>query len=166
MRQFVQFIKDLKYGGKWDVVAELDLENYRRCVPENMPKFLGSFLKDKGGWIFTTNVAGCLSQLERGLISHKQISSLPSYRPGFWNDFFNLYEGRSLHYFRKDEAQFEVTSALPSDPPFMYWEASHKSPSYVTTDDVSMLPLPKLVIGKGTRYSSHSMQQRHAVGGV
>lgn len=96
LKDFVGFIRHLKSGSRWSDTAELQFDDYRRCVPGNLPKWLGEFLKDKGGWTFSTSIAKNLSQLERGLLTHEDLASLPSYRPGFWNDFFKAYDGRTI----------------------------------------------------------------------
>ena len=48
--------------------------------------YLGYFLKSetKSGWEFTRAIARSLGQYERGLVSWKDLQTLPGYRPGFW----------------------------------------------------------------------------------
>lgn len=154
MDDFVRFIKHLKHGSKWEATAELDFEDYRRCVPEDLPKHLRIFLKDKGGWTFSTSVAKNLSQLERRLLTHEQLASLPSYRPGFWYDFFQIYyDGRSIRL-RLPEDVRQIQSTPLSDPPSMRWETLPQCPSHITTKFVGTIPLPKLVIDNPQSISS------------
>lgn len=146
LKDFVWFIKHLKQRAKWDATAELQFNDYERCVPDDLPKWLGKFLRDKGGWTFTTSVAKNMSQLNRGLLTHEQLASLPSYRPSFWSDFFKVYGGHSILPPRpsSDENQIQPTPLFA--PPSMHWESPLNCPDHIVTEYVGTLPLPKLII--------------------
>ncbi|WP_157917328.1 hypothetical protein [Pseudodesulfovibrio profundus] len=146
LKDFVWFIKHLKQRAKWDATAELQFDDYELCVPEDLPLWLGKFLRDKGGWTFTTSVAKNMSQLNRGLLTHEQLASLPSYRPSFWSDFFKVYGGHSILPPRpsSDEGQIHPTPLFA--PPSMRWESPLKCPDHIVTEYVGTLPLPKLII--------------------
>jgi hypothetical protein len=154
LNDFVEFMKYLKQRGKWDAVAEFQFNEFSRCVPENLPKYLRSFLTDKGGWAFSTSVAKNLSQLERRLLTPQQLVALPGYRPGFWRDFFALYKGNSFCIPHSTVNELKNQTAPMIAPPFMRWEAPLKCPAHILTSPVGTRPLPKLLIANHQSISS------------
>ena len=147
MPPFTDFMKLLKGRGNFEAVSVLNFEAYKRCIPDDLPKYLNSFLRDMGGWRFVTDVASSLSQYERNLIEIDTLCSLPGYRSEFWIDFLKNYDGTSIENFSPS-----MNPPLPhrqqAAPPYLYWvDNPPLGPEHVEQKNIYMRPFGRIGIG-------------------
>ena len=147
MAPFVDFMKLLKGHHSWATVSALAYNNYKKCIPYGLPKYLNNFLADISGWHFVTDVASSLSQYERNLIGPGDLCSLPGYRPDFWVDFLKNYDGTSI---TKNLVKYPPQSSAEPVPqvPYVYWPGKPPCcPPFVIDQHVYMRPFGKIAIG-------------------
>lgn len=147
MPPFTGFMKLLKGRGGFEAVSALNYEAYKRCIPDDLPKYLNSFLQDMGGWRFVTDVASSLSQYERNLIRLDALCSLPGYRSEFWIDFLKSYDGTSIENF-SPSSDTPLPHRQPAATPYIYWmDNPPLSPAHVEQKHIYMRPFGKIGIG-------------------
>lgn len=72
------------FGG-WEGVKTIDYGRFKASIPKfGLSSYLITYLEDKSGWEFTRDVAACLSQSQRGMITTTELEALPGFRSGFW----------------------------------------------------------------------------------
>ena len=147
MKKFVDFIKFIKGHSSWDAVSKLSHDEYNKCIPDGLPKFLHKFLKDISGWYFVIAVANNMSQYERKLIDDAMLCTLSGYRPEFWIDFLKFYNGTAI---KLSAHQPSARSFGYVEPPYLYWpdKKPPRNPDFVADGEhVYMKPFGRIGIG-------------------